>query len=118
MKFQNYFREVSDLSNALIITLVGVILFLTIVVVILSILLFSKASAKKQTGNRSKRVDYQIVTKIAPNANAVSTNESELIAVIAAAVAAVMNTSTSGIHVKSIKRIGHTVPVWNVASRY
>jgi len=42
---------------------------------------------------------------------------SELIAVIAAAIAACMSGSGTGFRVRSIKRVGHTTPVWNVAGR-
>jgi len=41
----------------------------------------------------------------------------ELIAVIASAIAAIMGGSSDGFKVKSIKRIGHTTPIWNVAGR-
>jgi len=41
----------------------------------------------------------------------------ELIAVIASAIAAIMSGSGDGFRVKSIKRIGHTTPIWNVAGR-
>ena len=41
----------------------------------------------------------------------------ELIAVITAAIAACMDSSGAGLQVKSIKRIGHNTPIWNVAGR-
>ena len=42
-------------------------------------------------------------------------DEGELIAVLTAAVAASLNTSTYNLHIKSYRRIGNTAPVWNQA---
>jgi len=43
---------------------------------------------------------------------------SEMVAVITAAVmASIQSNNNSGLRVKSIKRIGHTTPIWNVAGR-
>lgn len=41
----------------------------------------------------------------------------ELVAAITAAIMASMQDSNIGLRVKSIKRIGHTTPIWNIAGR-
>lgn len=55
------------------------------------------------------------VPKAAPVA--AETDDDELIAVLTAAVAASLNTSTYNLRIKSFRRIGQNAPAWNAVSR-
>lgn len=48
---------------------------------------------------------------------AVEEDDDELIAVLTAAVAASLNTSTYNLRIKSFRRIGQNAPAWNAVSR-
>jgi len=63
-----------------------------------------------------KEKDVQSVAPIAAPSRRAA-DGGELIAVISAAVAASLNTSTYNLNIKSIKRTGGTTPEWNAASR-
>lgn len=87
------------------------------------IFIFSYFIAKNRNRNESineagkpetnSAVVYSVENK-AVESNAIS---SEIVAVITAAIMASMQGNGTGLHVKSIKRIGHTTPIWNVAGR-
>jgi len=49
--------------------------------------------------------------------DAKKTNDTELIAVLTAAIAASMNTSAYNLKIKSYKRIHDTIPAWSKAGR-
>ncbi len=52
-----------------------------------------------------------------PASVAVEKEEEELVAVLTAAVAASLNTSTYNLKIKSFRRIGQNAPAWNAAAR-
>lgn len=108
------------------VVLVGmVVVFATLTLMIFCIKLYSAIIAKLSNRNNSSNNNTdngndrnEIIETTNANSNSTSNElNPELIAVIAAAIAASMGGSSSGIRVRSIKRIGHTTPVWNVAGR-
>jgi len=116
----------SPLLNSLNVALVGmVVVFIALVLIIFSIKLFSAIFTRTQSNkpnginsNSNGKADKENTPPAAgSNVSASDTLSPELIAVITAAIAASMQSSASGIRVKSIKRIGHTTPIWNIAGR-
>ncbi len=116
------------LSNGLIVTFLGmgtvfiVLIALVYILNLLKVLIYDNQNrAKKNTA----------ITKIETDINDVSENndedaqcnddhqkdEFELVAVITAAIAASLNTSTHNIVVRSIKRFPDNIPVWNKIAR-
>jgi hypothetical protein len=54
----------------------------------------------------------------AESAAAIQKDDGELVAVIMAAIMNMLSANTPGsLHIKSIRRIGRTSPVWNIAGR-
>ncbi len=53
----------------------------------------------------------------APAPVAANEDEEELVAILTAAVAASLNTSTYHLKIKSFRRIGQNAPAWNAAAR-
>jgi len=110
--------------NSLVVTLVGMfVVFCVLLLIVLCIVIYSRLVRGKtqkpgSVGNNSAGSN---------NAeNAASENDTfspadninpELLAVITAAVAASLQGTNIRYTVRSIKRIGHTTPVWNVAGR-
>lgn len=105
------------------IALVGmVVVFAALVLIILCIKIYSgivtKFSGRKNTNNKSDSEKKEVVETTNVNASSTLSGLSpELVAVITAAITAHMDNSGAGIKVKSIKRIRHTTPIWNVAGR-
>ena len=109
------------MGNAFVVALVGmVVVFVALALIILCIKLYSAAVIKVQAGKKSNQQNEteEAVALETPVDYAVSAthDDSELIAVITAAIVASMQGSGSGILVKSIRRIGHTTSIWNVAA--
>ncbi|NLM10331.1 MAG: oxaloacetate decarboxylase, gamma chain [Clostridiaceae bacterium] len=108
-------------------TLNIVLVGMVVVYVVLTLLIFcikiysaiiSKFSNRKNNSDNNGNPGKEVVETTSVNSN--STNHGlspELIAVITAAIAASMGGSGTGLKVRSIKRIGHTTPIWNVAGR-
>lgn len=114
------------------VVLVGmVVVFASLTLLIFCIKIYSaivsKFSNRKNNSNNGQsnnvqKNDVQIKNVAeTTNVNSTSTTQHglspELIAVITAAIAASMGGSSADLKVKSIKRIGHTTPIWNVAGR-
>ena len=87
--------------------------------------IFSYLAARKRNNeaneNRISYAEKSSTNTASPVANSnIASNalSSEMVAVITAAVmASIDGNNNSGLRVKSIKRIGHTTPIWNVAGR-
>lgn len=108
--------------HTLNVVLVGiVVVFAVLTLLILCIKIYSaiiaKFSGTNNTNNKNNSKEEVIeITKEDTNSTVSGINP-ELIAVITAAIAASMGGSSADLKVKSIKRIGHTTPIWNVAGR-
>lgn len=111
-------------SRTLNIVLVGmVVVFIVLILLILCIKLYSacisRLSRKNSAGNNGPSRNAAENT-VSHNVNSGSVAEGinpELIAAITAAIVASMGGSGTGFKVRSIKHIGHTTPIWNVAGR-
>jgi len=111
--------------NSVTLTLVGMfVVFCALLLIILCITVYSRLIRRKaQTpGNdetKSVKLNNNVEKHVSENISFSKSDniDPELIAVIAAAVAASMQSTNTGYIVRSIKRIGHTTPIWNVAGR-
>ncbi len=95
------------------------ITFIALIVIWGLTALMSKAIQGIEKGSEVKKVKAAVpnVAKSEPVAKVEVTDDSELIAVISAAVAASLNTSVNNIIVTNIKRISDTTPSWGQAGR-
>jgi len=105
-----------------------VVVFSVLSLLIISIKIYSTIIIKFKNRNSNsdknspktndvQRIEVAETTSVDTISTAQNGLNPELIAVIAAAIAATMSGSGDGFRVKSIKRIGHTTPIWNVAGR-
>jgi sodium pump decarboxylase gamma subunit len=112
------------MANALMVALVGmVVVFIVLILIIFCIKIYSSLIVKNQNkgkgGTKEKQIDEPSISPNTPTNNSqVSANtDTEIVAVITAAIMAYMQDSGIGLKVRSIKRIGHTTPIWNIAGR-
>lgn len=85
----------------------GVLIILMIVLVLFRVIFYRKPKAEFQTEVKE--------TVSAPEVSSEETDETELIAVLTAAVAASLNTSTYNLKIKSYRRTDNKMPAWNKA---
>lgn len=111
--------------NVVLVGIVVVFAALTLLIVCIKvysaiIAMFSgrkNSNGKNDNGKNNNQIKEVAETRVV-NSNSTDNGLSpELIAVITAAIAACMDSPSAGIKVRSIKRIGHTTPIWNVAGR-
>ena len=105
------------LATGLQTTVLGMLTVFAVLVIIMSVLyVFAAVFGKKNSDAETKETVSKPVevktTEIVEN-NVV--NEEELIAVLTAAVAASLNTSTYNLQIKSYRRVGNSKPSWNRA---
>lgn len=98
----------------------AVLVILMLVLMIMKVVFYKEDKPSKQKKNPkiSKNGDEELMAVIAAAVAAgtqPSMSEDELIAVLTAAVAASLNTSTYNLKIKSYRRIGSNAPVWNRA---
>lgn len=105
------------ISEGLMVTGVGLLIVFGVLIILMLALMAMKAIFYKDPEDEKKKDNVNPSEK-APSEvqnTAVCTDDSELIAVLTAAVAAVLNTSTSKLCIKSYKRVGNNAPLWNRA---
>ncbi len=108
------------ISEGLLVTGVGLTIVFSVLIILMLALMAMKAlfykdpdkAVKEETKSNNTPVNVQ---PAAVETSAVKTDDKELIAVIAAAIASSLNTSVSNLKIKSLKRIGNNSPVWNKA---
>ena len=106
------------LSEGLQVTGIGLIIVFSVLIILMLVMMamkviFYKPNKKDADKGTNKTVDTTPVPKTAAAESGM--DEGTLLAVLTAAVAAVMNTSTSRLNIKSYKRVGDTAPAWNKA---
>ncbi len=112
--------------ESLVVALVGMfVVFAALVIIIFCIKLYTNLvrndRTKKGNGDKKQTAENTIPSS-APTvkyAGLPNKTDPELIAVITAAVISSIqgSGSGSGLKVKSVRRIGHTTPIWNIAGR-
>ena len=100
-------------------TVVGLLIVFSVLLILMIVLkLFEKVFYKPQNTNEVK-IPETVKQETVKTADATvvedSEDEEELIAVLTAAVAASLNTSTYNLRIKSYRRINNNAPAWNKA---
>ncbi len=113
----------ANMSEGLAITVIGIGIVFAVLVILWGFiacmqLVFAKGKAKPE-GDKANANTAPAETKaeIAVSNIAEDENEEEIVAVIMAAIANCLNTSTYNLNIKSIRRVGNAAPAWNAASR-
>ena len=107
------FGETISLGEGLIVTALGMgVTFVALIVLSLMLDLLRVLFYKEP-----QKAPVQIVQQPVAEAEAEEDNMEELVAVITAAVAASLQTSTHNIIVQNILRVGDTTPTWGRAGR-
>ena len=89
----------------------GVLVILMIVLMLFKVIFYRQPKAQTQ-----KTVsENAVAAKMAVETKEDDTDEEELIAVMTAAIAASLNTSTYNLKIKSYRRVDNNVPAWNKA---
>ncbi|MBE5040652.1 OadG family protein [Ructibacterium gallinarum] len=106
------------LGEGLMVTVIGLIIVFAVLIILMLVMMLMKVVFYKPQ-NDSHHVPSQQVPAPAPVPAAPveesNMDETELIAVLTAAVAASLNTSTYHLNIKSYRRIENTSPAWNKA---
>lgn len=112
------------MGRTLLVALVGmVVVFIVLILIILCIRLYSGIIGR--SGKRRNEMEKETIAEpqqsLSLSDNPINdssfVDNTEIIAVISAAIMACMQDSGTGLRVRSIRRIGHTTPIWNVAGR-
>ncbi len=120
-KFSNpeYIETLSmgeKLLGGLITTVMGIgITFMVLLLLWVIIAVVSKAIAG--TENKTKKSDVPVTPVATPVAAVERTSDSELIAVITAAIAAAEGGASSNLIIKRISRVTGNAPAWSTAGR-
>lgn len=106
------------LAEGLKVTGVGIVIVFSVLIILMLTMMAMKKIFYKD--DKPKKVEAPApVAKAepapAPVAMAAPAEDPNLIAVIAAAVAASLNTSANNLKIRSFRRIGNTAPDWNKA---
>lgn len=102
-----------NFGYSLIITVLGIsVTFLILAIIMFCLNVLKKAVNKEKPGEAEVKQD-EPKAEIVPQAQ----NDEEIIAVITAAIAAAMGTSSSGLVIRSYRKISSNAPVWNIQGR-
>lgn len=92
------------ISYGVVVTIQGVlVVFLILILIMLVIYAMGAFSSEKKT--KKKPVKEEMVVQTAPAVEETVSDEGELIAVLTAAVAACMGTSTASVNIRSYKKV-------------
>lgn len=103
------------------VTLIGLAIVFSVLVILMIVLMLFKVFLYKEPAKVSSAPAPDPIQAVAPDVSAVSAkkeepeDDEELIAVLTAAVAASMNTSTYNLKIRSYRRVPNTRPAWNRA---
>ena len=101
------------LATGLQTTVIGLIIVFSVLIILMLVLMGMKyvfAPKNEKNPEAAKEVNPLKVQEEYPQED-----EEELVAVLTAAVAASLNTSTYNLKIKSYRRIGNNAPAWNRA---
>ncbi len=105
-----------NIVQMLVISIMGVFMVFAVLSILWAIIeimhFFVKLAEKKKNKKPSEQP-----AEIKQPEMAEEEDEEELIAVLTAAIAASLNTSTYNLKIKSFRRIGQSAPAWNTVSR-
>jgi sodium pump decarboxylase gamma subunit len=96
-------------------TVVGLAIVFGVLIILMIVLMLFKVIFGKTPKTQTK-ADVKVAETVeAPQTAAEDVDEGELIAVLTAAVAASLNTSTYNLKIKSYRRLDNKMPAWNKA---
>ena len=106
------------LGQGLMVTGVGLLIVFSVLIILMLVMMlmkkvFYKEPQKAETVQIEKKSDATAINAAPPTLNAAQ--DPNLIAVLTAAVAVCMNTSTYNLKIKSYRRVDNKAPVWNKA---
>lgn len=106
------------LGEGLMVTGVGLLIVFSVLIILMLVMMlmkkvFYKEPSKAETVQAEKKSDASANNAAPPTLNAAQ--DPNLIAVLTAAVAVCMNTSTYNLKIKSYRRVDNNAPVWNKA---
>lgn len=98
-------------------TVIGLSIVFAVLIILMLVLMLFKAIFYKNPKKASKEQTVKTEASSAPavEKTADDMDETELIAVLTAAVAASLNTSTYNLRIKSYRRTDNKMPAWNRA---
>ncbi len=96
------------------VTLMGMIIVFSVLIILMVVLVAMKYifAPKEEKTERSAQITQ--VQEAMPVTEP-QEDEEELIAILTAAIAASLNTSTYNLNIKSFRRVANTAPAWNKA---
>lgn len=107
------------LAEGLSTTVIGLVIVFGVLLILMAILMLMKVVFYKDPSKADTNVKTEAAAPVAEvkseTAVADDMDESELVAVLTAAIAASLNTSTYNLKIKSFKRVGNSSPAWNKA---
>ncbi|MBQ7793519.1 MAG: OadG family protein [Clostridia bacterium] len=104
------------LAQGLSVTGVGLAIVFAVLVILMLVMMAMKKIFYKGSAKTAAPAAPAPTPAPAPKQETANTvDEGELIAVLTAAVAASLNTSTYNLQIKSYRRIGNNAPLWNRA---
>lgn len=112
---------IDSLSIGGLVTLIGIVIVFAVLIVLMIVLkvmekIFAPKKTAEQTETQAPTVEeVKQPSVVQTKTEAVEEDEEELIAVITAAIAASLNTSTYNLKIKSFRRVSNTAPAWNKA---
>lgn len=96
-------------------TLLGLAIVFAVLIILMLVLMLFKVVFYKDPSKQTVSVDTAESVEPAAEIMENTTDEEELVAVLTAAVAASLNTSTYNLRIKSYRRTDNKMPAWNKA---
>ncbi len=96
-------------------TVFAVLIILMIVISIMKAVFYKKPKEKPATAVNAAEEELTRAIESLPVIDETPQEDEELIAVITAAIAASLNTSTYNLRIKSLRRVDNNQPAWNKA---
>lgn len=103
------------LSQGLQVTVVGLCIVFSVLIILMLVLMAMKVVFYRPNKTESQKMAKTEVKTQKPTSKKDDMDEGELVAVLTAAIAASLNTSTYNLNIKSYKRVGNASPSWNKA---
>lgn len=103
------------LSTGLSTTVIGLSIVFSVLIILMLVLMVMKKIFYKEPEKTAAPAPVQTAAQSVPEEAEETVSEDELIAVLTAAVAASLNTSTYNLQIKSYRRISSNAGVWQKA---
>ena len=97
------------------VTFIGLIIVFAVLIILMAVLVGMKYIFAPKTKDEEKTVAPEAPKTVSAPSVADTEDDEELIAVLTAAIAASLNTSTYNLNIKSFRRVGSAAPAWNKA---